>query len=176
MIPIHLTLRGFLSYLDPVDIDFTCFDLACISGANGAGKSSLLDAITWALFGQARKTDDSVINSHAGDKTAEVTFEFFYEGNNYCVRRSKTRDKATKLEFLILLKPDSSYRSRPTAWAWRLEAADSDQHPRNPEGPSKKPFRWIMRPLPMRHSSCREKPTSFHSKGRATVSESSGAF
>ena len=54
MIPITLHISGFLSYRDPVDIDFTGLDLACISGANGAGKSSLLDAITWVLFGQAR--------------------------------------------------------------------------------------------------------------------------
>ena len=49
MIPIKLHLSGFLSYLDPVDIDFESFDLACISGQNGAGKSSLLDAITWCF-------------------------------------------------------------------------------------------------------------------------------
>ena len=55
MIPVHLQLSGFLSYQDPVDLDFTTFDLACISGSNGAGKSSLLDAMTWALFGQARR-------------------------------------------------------------------------------------------------------------------------
>ena len=63
MIPVKLHLSGFLSYLEPVDLDFTTFDLACISGANGAGKSSLLDAITWVLFGQARRRDDAVINS-----------------------------------------------------------------------------------------------------------------
>ena len=62
MIPIRLSISGFLSYREPVEIDFTTFDLACIAGPNGAGKSSLLDAITWALFGQARKRDDSVIN------------------------------------------------------------------------------------------------------------------
>ncbi|MEN6523994.1 MAG: AAA family ATPase, partial [Anaerolineaceae bacterium] len=61
MIPITLKLAGFLSYAEPVEIDFTNFDLACISGQNGAGKSSLLDAITWALFGIARKRDDSII-------------------------------------------------------------------------------------------------------------------
>ena len=55
MIPIRLTISGFLSYREKAEIDFTTFDLACISGPNGAGKSSLLDAITWALFGQARR-------------------------------------------------------------------------------------------------------------------------
>jgi len=40
MIPLHLYLSGFLSYRDPAELDFTSFDLACISGANGAGKSA----------------------------------------------------------------------------------------------------------------------------------------
>ena len=51
MIPIRLQIEGFLSYRERVDLSFNDFDLACISGSNGAGKSSLLDAITWALFG-----------------------------------------------------------------------------------------------------------------------------
>jgi len=50
MIPISLSISGFLSYKDPAEIDFTSFDLACISGQNGAGKSSILDAITWPQF------------------------------------------------------------------------------------------------------------------------------
>jgi exonuclease SbcC len=99
MIPVHMRLSGFLSYRDPVDINFESFDLACISGSNGAGKSSLLDAITWVLFGQARKRDDSII--HAGENTAEVVFDFLYEGNLYRVQRSKTRDKSAMLEFYI---------------------------------------------------------------------------
>ena len=74
MIPRHLKITGFLSYRDPVEIDFDRFDLACISGRNGAGKSSLLDGMTWALFGQARNRDESVINLQS--KTAEVVFTF----------------------------------------------------------------------------------------------------
>jgi len=99
MIPLHLNVSGFLSYRDAVDLDFTSFELACISGQNGAGKSSLLDAITWALFGQARKRDDSIINSHSD--AAEVRLDFAYEKNVYRVQRSKPRDKATLLEFYI---------------------------------------------------------------------------
>ena len=99
MIPIKLTLSGFLSYQDPQEIDFSGFDLACISGSNGAGKSSLLDGITWALFGQARKRDDALIN--LGAKTAEVSYTFSYEGNIYRVTRVKPREKTTVLEFHI---------------------------------------------------------------------------
>jgi exonuclease SbcC len=99
MIPLHLTLSGFLSYRDLVEIDFTTFDLACISGSNGAGKSSLLDAITWVLFGQARKRDDSLINLQSN--TAEVSLVFSYEGSKYKVQRTRSRGKTGSLEFLI---------------------------------------------------------------------------
>ena len=104
MIPLHLKLSGFLSYRDPVEVDFTGFDLACISGQNGAGKSSLLDAITWALFGQARKRDESVINMQS--PAAEVSFTFAYETNQYRVIRSLARGKNTTLEFQISDKGD----------------------------------------------------------------------
>ncbi len=99
MIPYSLRVSGFLSYFDPVELDFSLFDLACISGANGAGKSSLLDAITWGLFGQARRRDDALIHSHSN--AAEVMFEFGYEGNRYRIQRSKPRDKSTLLEFSV---------------------------------------------------------------------------
>jgi len=99
VIPLRLKLSGFLSYRDPVELDFSGFTLACISGQNGAGKSSLLDAMTWALFGQARKRDESVVNLQS--KTAEVTFTFEYENNQYRVIRSLARGKTTILEFQI---------------------------------------------------------------------------
>jgi exonuclease SbcC len=97
VIPIRLHLSGFLSYLDPVDVDFESFDLACISGQNGAGKSSILDGIIWALFGEARKRDDSIINNAAD--TAEVIFIFDYEGSRFKIQRVKPRGKTTILEF-----------------------------------------------------------------------------
>jgi len=100
MIPLSLTITGFLSYRDRTELDFAGFDLACIAGPNGSGKSSLLDAITWSLFGQARKRDDSLINSK--EDLAEVSFIFSYEGNVYRVIRSKPRNKTTILEFHIL--------------------------------------------------------------------------
>ncbi len=99
MIPLKLRIAGFLSYREPVELDFSGFDLACISGQNGAGKSSLLDAITWVLFGQARKRDDSLVNLQS--KTAEVSLTFEYEGNTYRVQRSLPRGKTTLLEFQV---------------------------------------------------------------------------
>jgi exonuclease SbcC len=108
MIPIKLTITGFLSYNDTVELDFTSFDLACISGPNGAGKSSLLDAFTWALFGQARKRDESVINLQSN--VAEVALVFKYEGNTYRVQRTLPKGKTTSLEFQILEPQDGKWK------------------------------------------------------------------
>ena len=111
MIPRKLRISGFLSYQDPVELDFSNLDLACISGANGAGKSSLLDAITWVLFGQSRTRDDeALINASPVSKNAEVVFDFVYETNTFRVQRSKGRKKNTVLEFFVLT-PEGIWRT-----------------------------------------------------------------
>jgi exonuclease SbcC len=102
MIPLQLRISGFLSYRDPIELDFNSFDLACISGHNGAGKSSLLDSIIWALFGEARGKSADVINLNQDVKAAEVALTFAYEGNTYRVQRSLPRGKSTVLEFQVL--------------------------------------------------------------------------
>lgn len=111
MIPRHLRIAGFLSYREPVEIDFTSFDLACISGHNGAGKSSLLDAITWVLFGEARGRQDAVINLQS--ERADVVFTFDLEGNTYRVLRSLPRGKSVMLELQIQDEETPNPRWRP---------------------------------------------------------------
>jgi len=101
MIPLHIRISGFLSYHDAVELDFTSIDLACISGHNGAGKSSLLDAITWSLFGEARGKSSDVINLRADVKAAEVVLTFQHEDNTYRVQRTLPRNKNTILEFQV---------------------------------------------------------------------------
>ena len=101
MIPLHLRISGFLSYHDAVELDFTGFELACISGHNGAGKSSLLDAITWSLFGEARGKSSDVINLRQDVKAAEVALTFQHEENTYRVQRTLPRNKNTILEFQV---------------------------------------------------------------------------
>ena len=50
MIPLSLRLHNFMSYgEDTPPLDFSHFTTACLTGDNGHGKSTLLDAITWAL-------------------------------------------------------------------------------------------------------------------------------
>ncbi|MBN8580042.1 MAG: SMC family ATPase [Anaerolineae bacterium] len=115
MIPLHLRITGFLSYHDPVELDFEAVDLACISGHNGAGKSSLLDAFTWSLFGEARGKGTDVINLSQDVKAAEVALTFAYEGNIYRVQRTLPRNKSTVLEFQVLDNGGSAEGGRQKA-------------------------------------------------------------
>ena len=91
MIPIRLTLKNFLCYREGVPpLDFTGLHVACLCGGNGHGKSALLDAITWALWGHARsKTHDALI-SH-GAEECQVTLTFQARDVDYEVVRTHGR-------------------------------------------------------------------------------------
>lgn len=104
MIPLKLELTNFLSYRETATLDFGGLHLACISGLNGAGKSSILDSITWVLFGNCRaKSDDDVINriAAARGEAAVVQFTFQLDGGVYRVVRRKTAGKSLGLEFQL---------------------------------------------------------------------------
>ncbi len=90
MIPLRLELKNFLAYRSPDPVRFDGIHLACLIGSNGAGKSSLLDAITWALWGQARaKRDDELV--HMGQTDMHVQLDFDQEGTTYRVVRRRSR-------------------------------------------------------------------------------------
>lgn len=76
MVPRRLRLRNFMSYGDTfVEVDFTGWQLGCLSGNNGHGKSALLDAMTWVVWGQSRaKREDDVVRQGATDCEVELEF------------------------------------------------------------------------------------------------------
>lgn len=100
MIPVQLTLKNFLSY-SKANLDFRGLHTVCICGSNGAGKSSLLEAITWAIWGQSRAgTEDDVI--HSGAKEARVDFTFQMSPmQTYRVIRSHPRGGTSVLELQV---------------------------------------------------------------------------
>jgi exonuclease SbcC len=99
MIPVQLTLKNFLSYRDAT-LDFGGLHTACICGSNGAGKSSLLEAITWAIWGESRAAaEDDVI--HSGSKEVRVDFTFQSNHQKYRVIRTRMRGGTSVLEFQI---------------------------------------------------------------------------
>jgi len=54
MLPLRLCLEGFLSYRDRTEFDFSGARLWMLCGANGAGKSTVFDALRFALYGTHR--------------------------------------------------------------------------------------------------------------------------
>ncbi len=78
-----------MSYGDAF-LDLSSCTVACLTGFNGAGKSAILDAVTWALWECARSNSDDLMRTGEQDMWVELTFEL--EDNIYRVRR--TRQKA----------------------------------------------------------------------------------
>ncbi|NJO21596.1 MAG: AAA family ATPase [Spirulinaceae cyanobacterium RM2_2_10] len=101
MIPLQLSLKNFLSYRQ-AQLDFRELHAACVCGANGAGKSSLLEAIAWALWGEGRTSVDETI--YAGADEARVDFMFTCDRQTYRVSRARRRNKDSQLEFQIQLE------------------------------------------------------------------------
>lgn len=93
MVPLKLSLKNFLSYGENTStLDFRGFDIACLSGKNGHGKSALIDALTWALWGKCRvKIKEEVIKRGASE--AQVELEFESENNIYRILRVIERKK-----------------------------------------------------------------------------------
>jgi DNA repair protein SbcC/Rad50 len=95
MIPNKLKLHNFMSYRDTPALNFESIHTACISGDNGNGKSALVDALTWALWGQSRaNSDDELI--HTGQNEVEVDFEFAVNQRNYRVLRKHSKPKTAR--------------------------------------------------------------------------------
>lgn len=95
MIPLKIQIKNFLSYgPDSQTIDFTRYQMICLSGKNGHGKSALLDAITWAVWGQARKSSGQPKPDHGllhlGERNMKVIFDFEFNSRCYRVRREFT--------------------------------------------------------------------------------------
>ena len=104
MIPLRLSVRNFMCYRDNVPtLDFESLHVACLCGENGHGKSALLDAITWALWGSARASQQHEL-IHQGQTDMEVTLDILVRDQVYRVirkhtRRAGARQGATVLEF-----------------------------------------------------------------------------
>ncbi|MBM4420879.1 MAG: SMC family ATPase, partial [Chloroflexi bacterium] len=93
MRPRILRVKGFTAFRDEQVLDLGGLDLFAIAGPTGAGKSSLLDAMTYALFGKVERVGDQVTQliSH-GLPALFVELEFDVGGTPYRVaRRAQTK-------------------------------------------------------------------------------------
>ena len=89
MIPTKLSLHNFMSYGDGMEpLDFSPIHTASLVGLNGHGKSAILDAITWVLWGKARSSTDSLVRMGSSDMRVELEFEL--EDILYRVNRGRS--------------------------------------------------------------------------------------
>jgi exonuclease SbcC len=82
-------MQGFTSFAERTEIDLSDLDLFAITGPTGSGKTSILDAITWALYGSTPRLGKcgADLISH-GAASVAVHFEFAAGGNRHRVGRT----------------------------------------------------------------------------------------
>ncbi len=103
MRPHELTLRGFRSYRDEVTFDFRGRHLVGIVGPIGAGKSSILDGIAFALFGKTprvQKETKSLIHQLSDSAHVRLTFEV--DGQTWQVTRALKRKGQGQVQLVHL--------------------------------------------------------------------------
>jgi DNA repair protein SbcC/Rad50 len=93
MRPVRLQLSGFTCFKDEVVVSFESLDLFVVSGATGSGKSSLLDAMLFALYGRVTRTDLPGIKDliALGRSRLAVVLDFRVGEQLYRVSRVKHR-------------------------------------------------------------------------------------
>jgi len=103
MRPIRLQMLGFGTFRDETEVDFTDLELVALVGGTGSGKSTIIDAITFALFGRISRIVDGrkvahVVNAMSAE--ARVVFTFEVAGATYTAIRvvRRTRTGATTKE------------------------------------------------------------------------------
>jgi len=90
MRPLRLELKGFTVYKKPQVIDFSPLKFFVIQGKTGSGKTSIIDAITYALYGKVPRYGASVATKYVlsrGEKELKVALDFSLRGRKYRVER-----------------------------------------------------------------------------------------
>ena len=127
MRPLILTLQAFGPFSEKTTIDFARFGqsaLFLINGPTGSGKSSILDAMCFALYGSttdAERTAPQMRSDHAPpDLLTEITLEFELNRQRYRVRRvpQQTRQRA---------RGKGETQQKPEAQLWSV-SADGTEH------------------------------------------------
>ncbi|SCF01071.1 AAA family ATPase [Micromonospora tulbaghiae] len=103
MKPLVLTFKGIRSYRGEQTIDLRQRTLVGIIGETGAGKSSVLEALHFALFGDCtwEAPTHKVLIADGGDGTLSVKLTFTTGNRTWIVERSISRDRATSVHRLI---------------------------------------------------------------------------
>lgn len=101
MKPLLLEFEAFGPYVDRVSVDFNLLaarGLFVVTGKTGSGKTTIFDAMSFALFGKMPMKVSSEIRSHhaSPDQKTYVTFTFEIGGRTFVVERSPEYERPRK--------------------------------------------------------------------------------
>ncbi len=126
MKPLRLVMQAFGPYAARQTIDFRQLggrSLFLIHGQTGAGKTSILDAICFALYGEssgAAREPRSLRSDHASpDLPTEVSFDFSVGVERYRITRTPEQERPKK-------KGTGTTREPPEATLWRRSGTEHD--------------------------------------------------
>ena len=124
MIPVQLTIQGLYSYQEKQTIDFTkltAANLFGIFGTVGSGKSSILEAITFAIYGRTDRLNLSGDNRYYNMmnlKSNELLIDFVFEtGKEQTAFRATVKGKRNGKNFEDVKALDrSAYEKKGKEW------------------------------------------------------------
>ncbi len=132
MKPIQITMQAFGSYLGRTTVDFTKLGenpLFLITGATGGGKTTILDAMCFALYCKATggRRSWSSMTCAAAKQEAETMVDFVFSlgGETYRFTRSQQRYAARGTGVLKTREEHSCYRRDAAEWELLLTGAES---------------------------------------------------
>lgn len=112
-----LTMQAFLAFREKTVIDFSKYDidngLLLITGPTGSGKSTIFDAICFALYGrtslESRKVNSLRSDFAKANVLTYVELEFYHNNKLYCVRRSPEYMRKKKRGVGFVREPASAF-------------------------------------------------------------------
>ncbi len=131
MIPVSLTIQGLYSYRKKQTIDFasmTQAGLFGIFGRVGSGKSAIIEAISFALYGETERlnTRDNRNYNMMNLKSNELLIDFEFKTGNNIRYRFVVKGKRNKLNFEdVKTLERSAYKKQENTWV-PIEVSDVD--------------------------------------------------
>ncbi|MBF2054112.1 MAG: SMC family ATPase [Candidatus Sericytochromatia bacterium] len=116
MRPFHLQLEGFMAFRDATEIDLSHCDIFVLTGPTGAGKSSLLDAISFALYGETPRIGPKELKKliyqdiENPRNTARVSLSFRHQQQDYRILRQLS-ESGQRVELESRKSPDAPWET-----------------------------------------------------------------